>query len=332
MKKTLVVYGTRPEYLKVKTLVGLSDSIETLFVKQHTDIIDFGAFDHSIQITNSCSNRLNSIFEQVFLKAENIISKYDNIVVQGDTATVAAISLVAYHLKKKIFYIEAGLRSFDWDNPFPEEGYRQMVSRIATVNLCPTELSAENLKSEGVLGAIEIVGNTILDALVNYKNSTSYGNRVLITLHRTENLNLLPHWFEALNNIATSHPSLEFIYPIHPNPVIAEQAQNLKNITLLQPLEHEDFLKILKDCRFIISDSGGIQEEGSFLNKKVIVCRKTTERPEGIDTGHLILCDDPSSLQKTVEMVVDNFTINAACPYGDGDSSNKISSIISSYE
>ena len=102
MKKTLVGNGTRPEYLKVKTLIALSDSIDSLFVKQHTDIIDFGAFDHSIQINNTCSNRLNSIFEQVFLKAEDIISKYDNVVIQGDTATVAAISLVAYHLKKKI--------------------------------------------------------------------------------------------------------------------------------------------------------------------------------------------------------------------------------------
>ena len=260
MKKTLVVYGTRPEYLKVKTLIALSDSIDSLFVKQHTDIIDFGAFDHSIQIKNTCSNRLNSIFEQVFLKAEDIISKYDNVVIQGDTATVAAISLVAYHLKKKIFYIEAGLRSFDWENPFPEEGYRQMVSRIATVNLCPTELSAQNLRNEGVLGAVHTVGNTILDTLAEYKCNTGYSNKVLITLHRTENLKLLPQWFTALNKIASSHPSLEFVYPVHPNPIILKQAEKLKNITLLEPLEHDAFLKILKDCCFVISDSGGIQE------------------------------------------------------------------------
>tara|TARA_R100000152_G_C6775499_1_gene203940 strand:+ start:1624 stop:2622 length:999 start_codon:yes stop_codon:yes gene_type:complete len=332
MKKTLVVYGTRPEYLKVKTLIALSDSIDSLFVKQHTDIIDFGAFDHSIQIKNTCSNRLNSIFEQVFLKAEDIISKYDNVVIQGDTATVAAISLVAYHLKKKIFYIEAGLRSFDWENPFPEEGYRQMVSRIATVNLCPTELSAQNLRNEGVLGAVHTVGNTILDTLAEYKCNTGYTNKVLITLHRTENLKLLPQWFSALNKIASSHPSLEFLYPVHPNPAIIKEAEKLKNITLLQPLEHDAFLKILKDCCFVISDSGGIQEEGSFLNKKIIVCRKTTERPEAIESGHLILCGEPCDLEKTVEMVVDNFTINARCPYGDGKSSKKISKIISQYE
>ena len=332
MKNTLVVYGTRPEYLKVKTLIGLSDSIDSLFVKQHTDIIDFGSFNHSIQIDNPCGNRLNSIFEQVFLKAEKIINDYDNIVIQGDTATVAAISLVAYHLKKKIFYIEAGLRSFDWENPFPEEGYRQMVSRIATVNLCPTELAAQNLKEEKVLGGVHVVGNTILDALTSYKNETSYGDRVLITLHRTENLQLLPDWFKAINKAAASHPSLEFIYPVHPNPIITQEAAKLKNVTLLDPLEHDDFLKILKDCRFVISDSGGIQEEGSFLNKKIIVCRKTTERPEGIETGHLVLCPNPANLEKTVETVVDNFTINTHCPYGDGESSKRIRAIISEYE
>ena len=332
MKRTLVVYGTRPEYLKVKTLINLSESIHSLFVKQHTDIIDFGAFDHSIQIECPCQNRLNSIFEQVFLKAEKIINDYDNIVIQGDTATVAAIGLVAYHLKKKIFYIEAGLRSFDWENPFPEEGYRQMVSRIATVNLCPTELSADNLKQEKVLGAVHVVGNTILDSLTSYRNQTTYGNRVLITLHRTENLQLLPDWINAINVVAASHPSLEFIYPVHPNPIIAQEAAKLKNVTLLDPLEHDDFLKILKDCRFVISDSGGIQEEGSFLNKKIIVCRKTTERPEGIETGHLILCPIPANLEKTVERVANNFTINASCPYGDGKSSKRIRKIISKDE
>ena len=332
MKKTLVVYGTRPEYLKVKTLIDLSKSIHSLFVKQHTDIIDFGSFNHSIQIDNSCDNRLNSIFEQVFLKAEKIIKDYDNIVIQGDTATVAAISLASYHLKKKIFYIEAGLRSFDWENPFPEEGYRQMVSRIATVNLCPTELAAEHLKEEKVLGEVHVVGNTILDTLTPYKNETSYGDRVLITLHRTENLKLLPDWFKAINKVAVSHPSLEFIYPVHPNPIITQEAVKLKNVTLLDPLEHDDFLKILKDCRFVISDSGGIQEEGSFLNKRIIVCRKTTERPEGIETGHLILCPDPAKLEKIVETVVDDFTITTSCAYGDGKSSKRINALISQHE
>ena len=245
---------------------------------------------------------------------------------------MAAISLAAYHLKKKIFYIEAGLRSFDWENPFPEEGYRQMVSRIATVNLCPTELAAKHLKEEKVLGEVHVVGNTILDTLTPYKDETSYGDRVLITLHRTENLKLLPNWFKAINKVAVCHPSLEFIYPVHPNPVITKEAEKLKNVTLCEPLEHHDFLKILKDCRFVISDSGGIQEEGSFLNKKIIVCRKTTERPEGIESGHLILCPDPAKLEKTVERIVGNCNINTCCPYGDGESSKRIRAIISAYE
>ena len=135
-----------------------------------------------------------------------------------------------------------------------------------------------------------------------------------------------------INKVVVSHPSLEFIYPVHPNPIITQEAAKLKNVTLLDPLEHDDFLKILKDCRFVISDSGGIQEEGSFLNKKIIVCRKTTERPEGIETGHLVLCPNPVNLEKTVETLVDNFTINTSCPYGDGESSKRIRTIISKYE
>ena len=173
--KTLVCFGTRPEYLKIKPLVSENPNFDTLFLKQHVDIISFGKSTHSVDISDVCNNRLNSIFQQILLKAEKIINDYDNIVVQGDTATVAAVALTAYNLKKKIFYIESGLRSFDLENPFPEEGYRQMVSRIATVNFCPTELSAQNLKDEKVLGDIHITGNTSLDNLVSHKETAFYG-------------------------------------------------------------------------------------------------------------------------------------------------------------
>jgi len=167
MSKTLIVYGTRPEYLKIKPLLRDNPSLHTLYIKQHVDIIDFGNPTHSIDVENECENRLNSIFHQILLKAERFLQSYDNIVVQGDTATVAATALTAYNLKKNIFYIESGLRSFDLENPYPEEAYRQMVSRIATVNFCPTTLSAKNLKEEKVLGEIFITGNTSLDNLVS---------------------------------------------------------------------------------------------------------------------------------------------------------------------
>tara|TARA_R110000824_G_scaffold149738_7_gene320098 strand:+ start:13262 stop:14263 length:1002 start_codon:yes stop_codon:yes gene_type:complete len=333
MKRSLVVYGTRPEFLKVQTLLALDCSIDSLFIQQHTDIIDFGLPTHKISILNTCSNRLNSIFCEIFNKAESIIDSYDNIIVQGDTATVAAVSFVAYHLNKKLFYIESGLRSFDLNHPYPEEGYRQMVSRIASVNFCPTEVSAENLKKEGTLGLIYVVGNTALDNLVQYKDTGRYNDKVLITLHRRENLTLLPEWIRSLDLLAQNYPDLQFIFPAHPNPPIKAACSNSSRLTVTPPLSHDDLISLLKDCRFLITDSGGIQEEGAFFNKKVIVCREKTERPEGLQSGHSILCPSPDLLVKTVENIVENnYTINKACPYGDGSSSSRILQILNSID
>jgi len=323
--KILAIYGTRPEYLKIKPVIIKSKGlIKTCFIKQHTNIIDFGKSDFSIEMENTCTNRLNSIFSEIFLKAEAYISQFDAILIQGDTATVAASSLVAYHLKKKIIYLESGLRTYDLNNPYPEEGYRQMVSRIADINLCPTKLSAKNLKKEKTNGSIHIVGNTSLDNLIKLKHETTYGDKVLITLHRNENLSILKDWLIAIDEFAKNNKNLQFIFPAHPNPYILEQTKILKNVEVVLPLQHIELLNILKDCRFVISDSGGIQEEASFLNKKIIVCRKTTERPEGINSGHIILCEEPSKFNKIAEIIKNNYSINTKCPYGNGKSSKKI--------
>jgi|TARA_R110001583_G_scaffold8965_11_gene42345 UDP-N-acetylglucosamine 2-epimerase (non-hydrolysing) len=324
MNPTLAIYGTRPEYLKIGPILRANDSIKSLFIKQHTDIIDFGVANHMVDISDVCSNRLNSIFSQIFLKAEKVIDLYKNIIIQGDTATVAACALVAYHLKKEIIYIESGLRSFDMQNPYPEEGYRQIVSRLANVNFCPTLLSAANLRQEKIIGKIITVGNTGLDNLLPYKNKTSYSNKILITLHRTENISLLSDWFSEIDKAAAQHPQIEFIYPVHPNPQVAQKARSLKHVKTVPPLEHRALLDLLKDCRLVITDSGGIQEEASFLNKKIIVCRKVTERPEGIDSGHLHLCPAPSFFLDIFSDTFYNYQINAKCPYGDGRSAPKI--------
>ena len=327
--KILAIFGTRPEFLKIKPVVECAQNkIKTLFVKQHTNIIDFGKNDYEIEIHNNCGNRLNSIFEQIFLKTEKIISEFDAILIQGDTATVAASALTAFHLKKKIIYLESGLRTYDLENPYPEEAYRQIVSRIADINLCPTKISAKNLKNEKTKGKIYVVGNTSLDNLINYKKETTYSNKVLITLHRNENLNLIKSWLLEIDKIAQKFPDIDFIYPVHPNPIIKKEAVNYKHIKKVEPLAHSDLLNILKDCKFVITDSGGIQEEACFLNKKIIVCRKTTERPEGIYSGHIELCKKPENLKKLVLKINRNFLISTKCPYGDGKSSKKIFQIL----
>lgn len=323
--KILAIYGTRPEYLKIKPVVDKSKNlIKTCFIKQHTDIIDFGKSDYTVDINNICENRLNSIFSQIFSKAEKYISEFDAVLIQGDTATVFASAMVAYHLRKKIIYLESGLRTYDLENPYPEEGYRQMIARIADINLCPTKLSAKNLKQEKVKGQIFIVGNTSLDNLLDYKNKTTYGNKVLVTLHRNENLKIINNWLIEIDEFAKNNKDLEFIYPVHPNPIIIQASKNLKYVKIINPLQHIDLLNILKDARFVITDSGGIQEEACFLNKKIIVCRKTTERPEGIKTGHIILCESPDNLQSIANYLLNNYKIKNKCPYGNGKSSSKI--------
>ena len=332
MSKTLVVYGTRPEYLKIKPILKNNPSLHSLFIKQHVDIINFGNPTHSIDVEDNCGSRLNSIFHQILLKAEKIISNYKNIVIQGDTATVAATALTAFNLKKNIFYVESGLRSFDLDNPYPEEAYRQMVSRIATVNFCPTSLSEKNLKEEKVLGKTFVTGNTSLDNLLNEKEQAEYGKDIVVTLHRNENLSILEEWLKQVDNIANDYFRYNFIYPVHPNPKIKELAKKLKNVHICSPLEHDSFIEKLKNCTTAITDSGGIQEEASFLGKKIIVCRKTTERPEGIDSGHLLMCPDPKDLPKIFETVIRDSTIESECPYGDGKAAVKINNVIASYE
>ncbi len=320
--KILAVYGTRPEFLKIKPILAENKEIKSLFIKQHTDIINFEKYNYCIEIENSCKNRLNSIFEQIFLKAEKIINKFDSIIIQGDTATVAATALVAYHLKKKIIYVEAGLRTYDLENPYPEEGYRQIVSRISDINFCPTAVSQKNLNKELTKGQSYVVGNTALDNIKNVK--TAYKKQILITLHRNENINVIDEWLKEIDKIACKHKEIEFLFPAHPNPKIIEAAKKLKTIKVCKPLQHNELVDYLKDCLFVITDSGGIQEEACFLNKKVIVCRKTTERPEGIKTGHIKLCKKPKALKNIFKKTYDQYEISKNCPYGDGLSSQKI--------
>ena len=248
--------------------------------------------------------------------------------VQGDTATTCAAALAAFNNKKKIVYIESGLRSFDMNNPFPEEGYRQIISRIADINFAPTNLSKKNLVNEKVKGKIFVVGNTSLDNLLLLKQKNIYTNLVLITLHRRENLSIIDKWFKVINNLSKQYHNLEFVYPVHANPAIKEKLEILNNVKKVESLSHGKMLAYIKKTKFIITDSGGIQEEGSFLNKKVIVCRKVTERPEAINTGHIKICETPNKLFKIFEKINKKYKINKPCPYGDGKSSNRIVSIL----
>ena len=322
----LLCFGTRPEWLKIKPLIKLMDRSEykLLFTGQHPDLLKDVEVDYKINI-NSSDNRLDSIISDCMLQFPN--GEFGRVLVQGDTGSAFGCALAAFNRQLKIYYLEAGLRSGDLQHPYPEEGYRQMIARIADINLAPTQLSANNLIKEKVHGKSYVVGNSVLDNLVEFGDPT-YEDFVLITLHRRENHYWMDEWFTELNDLAKENPHLEFILPIHPNPNVQKWKHLLTNVNVVEPMEHTDMIYRIKKCRFIISDSGGLQEEGSFFNKKVIVCRTTTERPEGLHTGHLHLCKTPKDLKKLFGKVNENPYICETCPYGDGNTSEKVLEIL----
>jgi UDP-N-acetylglucosamine 2-epimerase len=176
-----------------------------------------------------------------------------------------------------------------------------------------------------------VVGNSVLDNLVDFPKPTME-NIILITLHRRENHHWMDKWFEEIEKLAIEYPHYTFVLPIHPNPNVKKHRHILKNVTVVEPLEHRHLINTLIKSNLIISDSGGLQEEGSFFNKKVIVCRKTTERPEGIDTGHLHLCDSPNDLYDLFGKLIENPYISESCPYGDGRTSEKVLKILKDEE
>lgn len=326
--KILICLGTRPEWLKIKPLIKLLDkkNYDLFFTGQHEDLLKDIDFDYNVEVTKN-NNRLDDIISSCMINFPS--KKYDYTLVQGDTGSALGCALASYNRKIKIIHLESGLRTYDLDNPYPEESYRQIISRISSINLCPTDVSYNNLINEKVSGKSYIVGNTVLDNLIDLKENSNYGNDVLITLHRRENHEIMDKWFLELNDISNDHPSLNFILPIHPNPNVQKHKVILnQTIKVIDPLSHSDLIGTLLNCKFVITDSGGIQEEATFLNKKSIVCRKTTERPEGLSTGHLFLCDEPKDLKELVYIINNDYYINNECPYGDGKSSKKIIEIL----
>lgn len=322
--KILICFGTRPEYIKVKSLIENLPDIKTCFTGQHKDLLKNIKVDYELNMEHEFSeNRLNNIFCNIMSK-NTIFHDIDYVMVQGDTTTACAIALSAFHNGKKIIHLEAGLRSQTLKDPYPEEMNRQVVGRISDIHLCPTEFNKENLLKENVSGKIHVVGNTGLDNIS--KEGCEYNNKVLITMHRRDNHHNMDKWFQELEKTANKYPEIEFMIPLHPNPNVQKHGHILKKVKVVDPISHSDLIDYVKECKFVISDSGGLQEECSFLNKKIIVCRKTTERPESIGI-HSFMCGEPELLENLVDKINNNYQVNAECPYGDGNSWMKILTI-----
>lgn len=325
VNKVLICFGTRPEWLKVKPIIKKLDNCQLLFTGQHKDLLEGIKVDYRIEIGDK-TNRLDQIISDCLLQFPE--GNFDTVMVHGDTVSALACALAAFSRKKKIIHLEAGLRSHDLTQPYPEEGYRQMISRIADINLAPTSLSADNLKRENVSGKIYTVGNSVLDNLIKYKSLARYDNKVLVTLHRWENHSQMDLWFKAVNNLAKKYKDLEFIIPLHHNPNVQKHKELLTHLKVVPALPHKELIEIMSQSRLIITDSGGLQEEGTFFNKKIIVCRDVTERPEGIQTGHIHLCKDPSLLENLFLSLYNNYSINTDCPYGKGNTSILVNDIL----
>lgn len=322
----LICFGTRPEYIKVKSLIDNFENIKTCFTGQHEDLLKYVNVDYRLEINENISeNRLNNIICNI-MKYIFIFDNIDYVLVQGDTTSALAIAISAYNNKKKIIHLEAGLRSGNIKDPFPEEMNRQLISRITDIHLCPTELNKQNLLNEKVSGKIFVVGNTGLDNI--NRVGCCYNNQVLITLHRRDNHDIIDRWFKEVEEIANKYENVEFMIPIHPNPDIKKYKYIFKKVKVVDSLDHDELIEYLKKCKFVISDSGGLQEECCYLNKKIIVCRKITERIESIGSNSII-CDEIYKLKNIVEDIMNNYEINNNnCVYGNGNSWVLINNIL----
>jgi UDP-N-acetylglucosamine 2-epimerase (non-hydrolysing) len=320
----LICYGTRPEWIKIKPLIKAFDQtipFKLLYTGQHEHIGNFH-HDYSVNIKKG-DCRLNSVVSSILNLELPNYPEY--VLVQGDTASTFASALWAFNRGIKIIYLEAGLRTYDKDNPYPEESYRQMISRISSINFCVTENNIQNIVEERCPGKNYVVGNTVLDNLKGAR--TIYSNEIIVTMHRRENLPLLQQWFTQINDIAKKYNNFKFTIPLHPNPQIQKYKNILSNLNVIEPLPYSEMILKISKCRLLISDSGGLQEEASFLNKKIIVCRKETERQESLGTTSF-LCKKPEYLKGIFADLINDYKADFPCPYGDGKTSQKILNIL----
>ncbi len=299
----LICYGTRPELIKLFPIISFfkEQNIEfkTLFSGQHSDLIkEFSELvdkpDFELQNIMKHGQSINSLTGKILLEADKSLlnSKY-KIIVQGDSQTSFTMSLFAFNNENDVIHIEAGLRTNNLSSPFPEEANRVMTSHIANLHFCPTKNSVENLRREGITNNVHLVGNTIVDSFNQIIDNGNFSKKVmelvsdndeylLVTLHRRENreLNFVNIW-NQINEVSKDH---KIIYIKHPSVPDSEKYLN-DNICLIDPVNYQDMLYLIKNSKGIISDSGGLQEEAVCAEKKILICRDTTERPETIESG-----------------------------------------------
>lgn len=374
MKKILIVFGTRPEAIKMAPLVKACHNEKNFETKvcvtaQHREMLDqvLDIFDikpdYDLNLMKARQD-LYDITSGVLLGMRDVLKEFkpDVVLVHGDTTTTLAASLAAFYQKIKIGHVEAGLRTGNIYSPWPEEANRQLTTQITSFHFAPTQTSKANLLKENISeDSIVVTGNTVIDALfmaldkiksdeIREKRITETIQKqfptnstfdiekskfILVTGHRRENFGQgFINICNALKTIALNNPDIEIVYPVHLNPNVQkpvnEILRDVSNVHLIKPQQYESFIYMMAKAYFIITDSGGIQEEAPSLGKPVLVMRDTTERPEAVEAGtvKLVGTDIERIVVEAQKLLNDKKNYEkmskAINPYGDGTASEKI--------
>ncbi|CED59913.1 non-hydrolyzing UDP-N-acetylglucosamine 2-epimerase [Moritella viscosa] len=371
--KILTIFGTRPEAIKMAPLVNALNDQQGIDAKvcvtaQHREMLDqvldlFSIIpDYDLNIMKP-GQVLSEVTTNILLGLEPILKEFQPqlVLVHGDTSTTVSASLAAFYQQIPIGHVEAGLRTRNLNSPWPEEGNRKLTGAITKLHFPPTVSSKMNLLNEGVHpNDIEVTGNTVIDALIeitnklknDYQLSNTLADRfsqlsndkklILVTGHRRESFGGgFERICEALSEIASKHPDIQIVYPVHLNPNVLEPVNRilsgLNNIFLIEPQDYLPFIYLMNKAYLILTDSGGIQEEGPSLGKPVLVMRDVTERPEAVSEGTVLLVGtDKNKIVNAIERLLQdevhyNQMSRSHNPYGDGQASQKIIAKIKHY-
>lgn len=360
MKKILCVIGTRPEAVKMAPVVrALSESTWArpivVATAQHREMLDqmldlFGVHvDHDLDLMRP-DQTPSELMSRMLTAIDRVIGEENAqvLLAQGDTTTTFCASIAAFHRRIPFGHVEAGLRTGNLDHPFPEEGYRQMTSRVSRWNFAPTSKAADNLRSEGIDPAsVFVTGNTCIDALLsvsrNHQHAPTSGAAViLLTAHRRENFGTpMRNICNAVLEILTQNPAATLVCPVHPNPQAGNTLRSLlehhPRVKLIEPQNYISFVNLMSTATLILTDSGGIQEEAPALGKPVLVLRETTERPEAVEAGVAKLVGtDIKSIVTNANRLLQNpefykSMAKGASPYGDGFAAQRITDILQNH-
>lgn len=362
-KKILCVAGTRPEAIKMAPVILRLQTEDWAEVKvvataQHRQMLDqvmgFFSIHPEIDLNIMQPNQtLTTLTARLLTEIDQVLAseKPDIVLVQGDTTTVMSVALACFYQRIPVGHVEAGLRTWDIQNPFPEEANRVITGKLATWHFAPTEESRLNLLKDGVSDKnIIVTGNTVIDALLmSAERDLEIGidldpgkKLILVTSHRRENFGQpLREICRALRTLAINNPEVQFLYPVHPNPnvkdVVYEFLSSLDNFFLCDPLDYAPFVQAMKRSYIVITDSGGVQEEAPALGKPVIVLRDETERPEAVAEGVVKLVgSDHDAITREVQTLLNDenaykLMARGVSPYGDGKAAERIVAVISEH-